>query len=519
MSFLILALFGASYYTFVLKDRAYGETPPFASFVLLIEEASLRSWYAIEKTVRSNGLLGAVGTPLSFASSTQSDIIVMTPAQAIPVLTYHRIASTDDEFTVTRERFRNQMFALKAAGWETITLDEFRSYMKGEAIVPQKSVLITFDDGAKESFYPVDPLFELLGYEGVIYIIAVSAHIPGSAYYLYPPEIERMLETGRWEIGSHSYDGHRAYPADASGRDGVFFADLLWLFEAGRLETEEEFTLRVRDDLIRARGELETTYGMPIETFAFPLGNETGVRGAANFPEGASITEYEANRIYDLGFLQTDNTLAYTYNYPEYASFIARRIRVEYDWDAARLLEELEGGLPKSLPYQDDFSDDRGWILSWGTFDLGRNNFDLHTDPKRSSASVVLDGTILWDDYVYHAALDWESGSAFLLADVEHSKTYRACAFSDGVVEIQETRGGETRILARHEDARITYGSAVAAGIRVHNNTIECLWDYTSVVESHTRTWSGGIGVQTWNPEIGTATLGITEILVRPYSQ
>jgi len=503
-----------------IKERRYGSTPPVASIGFAWQELTLRVRYAIESSVWKTGQVASAA--FSFFSgeeeATRGGAGGRT-ARAIPVLTYHRIVGNRNDLNnVTVRNFSDQMFALKRAGWETITLKEYMEFMDGTRELPERSFLITFDDGAKESFYPVDPLFDMLGYEGVIYVIASAMYTEKSTYYLSPNELRRMLDTGRWEIGSHSYDGHRPYPTDRNGNTGIFFADKLWLEEESRLETTEEFTARVSNDLAHARKVLEDEYGVIVNTFAFPLGNETGIEGAANFPPGAGITEDEAEKLYDLGFLQTDNN-NFTFNYLEDRSFIARRIHVDHDWSGERLLRELEGGLPKELPFEDDFSRDRGWIPAWGTLDLGTNNFLLRADEGASSASAFLDGSALWADYSFDATLNWQDGSVFLLADLTNSKTYNACVFSPGTVRIQSTKNGETRVLAEIRDPKFAYGESARMGIRVHGAVIECLWDYSSVVEAYSRAMSakGGIGIQVWNPELGSAAVQVWSILVRPF--
>ncbi|MCR4325874.1 MAG: polysaccharide deacetylase family protein [Patescibacteria group bacterium] len=500
--------------TFALKEGRYGSTPPFASFGLMSQEVGLRARYAIEGSVfRLSQAAGSAFAFLGFKPQTDGP---SRSARAIPVLTYHRIVGSSNDFNnVTTGNFRDQMFALKRAGWETVTLKEYREFMAGTRELPEKSFLITFDDGAKESFYPVDPLFDVLGYEGVLYVIASAMYTPESTYYLSPTEIRRLLDTGRWEIGSHSYDGHRPYPADAEGNTGIFFADKLWLEEENRLETDKEFTSRARDDLVHAREVLESEYGVLVDTFAFPLGNETGIEGAANFSEGAAITEREAKKVYSLGFLQTDPH-RYSSNYQSDAGSIAYRIHVDHDWDGERLLRELQNGLPKDLPYEDDFSEDKGWIASWGALDLGRNNFSLSADEGASSASAFLDGSKLWDNYSFNVSMNWHEGSAFLIADVVNSKTYDACVFSNGVVRLQTTVNGETSTLAEKRDPSIRFGDGVRPGIRVHDAVIECLWNYESILEAYERRNIGGVGVQVWNPQLGTAALTVSDIAVQP---
>lgn len=456
-----------------------------------------------------------------------------SPAPGILILTYHRVLEQEDVNNITVERFREQMETLKSAGWETVSLDEFERFVRGEIPLPEKSFLLTFDDGAKQSFYPVDPILQSLGYEASIFIIVESSKTAESTYYMTPEEIRAMLKTNRWQIGSHSYDGHHPYGTDTPGEEGIFFADRIWNEGANRLETEEEFAVRVRDDLSRAQDELARTYGVPINTLAFPLGNETGIQGANNYPAGAAVTESIARSIYEFGFVQTD-AQRYTLNFPASTTtsfsprfaesltrlrtdFLARRIHVDYDWDGARLLAMMENGLAKRLPYEDDFTADQGWISAWGALEMGRNNFQLVAEPAMTSASAFLDGSALWDDYSFDASVRFERGFALVLADVLDSKTYHACAFAPGEVRLQRTIDGTTATLKTHKDPRIQYGNA-QIGIRVHGSVIECTWDFESVVEDYSRTFSGGIGLQTWNPEVGTASLTASSLIVRPYA-
>lgn len=502
-------LFSALYGTVLLKEANYGSTPYFYT-VAVAPRYALESALA-ELRRMSGNLAAAVG--LTGTSYARDD---GRTAHGIPVLTYHRILPNDDTNNVTVANFRDQMETLVRAGWESVTAEEYLAFMQGEIELPERSFLLTFDDGAKDSFYPVDPILRSLDLEAVNYIIAHSAQTEESTYYMTPEEIAAMLRTGRWEIGSHSYDGHRPYPTDAEGTEGLFFSDRLWIAEENRLETREEFTERVRADLTRAREELERTYGVTIDTYAFPLGNEVGVDGVSNFPGGTEITAEEASKLYSVGFLQA-NGQQFTFNYPEFRTFEAMRIHVDHDWDGDRLLSIMENGLPKDLPFEDDFETPKGWLLSWGTMEAGRNNLLLSASDDRTSASAILDGSRLWTDYSFDASMNWTGGSVFLLADAQDSKTYDACAFSEGEVSIQRTEDGVTTTLAKRQDARITRGTGVTAGIRVHGAVIECTWGFENVLETYDRSAEkGGIGIQTWDETPGAATLQVSSVLVRP---
>ena len=132
------------------------------------------------------------------------------------------------------------MFALKKAGWQTINMEDFYAFMQGEKQVPDKSFLLTFDDGRKDSYYPVDPILDALDYNAVMFVITkFSLEEKGGNYYLSDKELKRMYLSGRWEIQSHGKDDHDFYKINANGNEGHFLSNKLWLDNENRLETEE----------------------------------------------------------------------------------------------------------------------------------------------------------------------------------------------------------------------------------------------------------------------------------------
>ena len=75
----------------------------------------------------------------------------------VAVLNYHFFYETDEENTnlcgrqsicLKMDRFREQLKWLNDNGYTTLTMKQFVSWMYGEIDVPEKSVLITIDDGA-----------------------------------------------------------------------------------------------------------------------------------------------------------------------------------------------------------------------------------------------------------------------------------------------------------------------------------------------------------------------------------
>ena len=120
-------------------------------------------------------------------------------AKSIPIILYHGVMETpngnNEGANVSIDTFREQMFALKQAGYNTITMEEFTRFMITGKKVPAKSFLLQFDDGRKDSYYPVEPILEALDYHAVMFAIAKYNIGKGSDFYL--SSIRSSLETIR----------------------------------------------------------------------------------------------------------------------------------------------------------------------------------------------------------------------------------------------------------------------------------------------------------------------------------
>jgi hypothetical protein len=116
-------------------------------------------------------------------------------AKGIPVLLYHGIKKSSNDYTVSLETFKEQMFALKKEGYQTVGLEEFNDFMKGKRQLPEKSLLLTFDDGRKDSYYPTDPILRSLDYNAVVFVI--TEHLDEKYFYLSESELKKMISTVR----------------------------------------------------------------------------------------------------------------------------------------------------------------------------------------------------------------------------------------------------------------------------------------------------------------------------------
>ena len=87
----------------------------------------------------------------------------------IPIITYHKI-SNKKEFgltTISTNQFDGQMKYLKLNGYDTVC---FRG-LKPESSIPQKPIIITFDDGYENIYQNAIPILNKYNFKAVIFIV------------------------------------------------------------------------------------------------------------------------------------------------------------------------------------------------------------------------------------------------------------------------------------------------------------------------------------------------------------
>lgn len=96
-------------------------------------------------------------------------------APGVPVLMYHKIGdppagSQLGKLWVSTAAFRRQMAYLKKHGWTPVTFWDVVRHIDEGAPVPEKPVLITFDDGYRDNLANAVPILQRYGYPAVLFV-------------------------------------------------------------------------------------------------------------------------------------------------------------------------------------------------------------------------------------------------------------------------------------------------------------------------------------------------------------
>jgi len=454
-----------------------------------------------------------LGSPASISESSASS----PNEKAIPVLLYHGVVEREDGSNILVEDFRDQMMALKKAGYQTVSLDDFYKFVRGEKELPDKSFLLTFDDGRKDSYYPVDSILKALDYNAVMFVITRYIQAKNDNFYLSKRELQKMLDSGRWELQAHTKDGHDMIAISSSSQKGHYYTNKLWDPQKG-LESEREFDKRVFDDLTGARNDLENNFGKRPYAFAFPFG-DFGLN-SINYPESKDKVLDITHYAYPISFYQITLGNGFMYNYYGDNDYLFKRINVRPEWTPNDLLAILETGRPKELPFEDDFSKFKGWFISSGALEMNNGTLSLEPSSDSSSATLFLEGSKPWKDYTFSALLDWNKGNKVsLVSRYEFISTYLACEISDQYIQLISEFAGKNELLSEIPipEEKKPNRNNLEVTIKATGNKIECSVNKNltvSYANVRDEQLSGGIGFRISNNELGNANLTIKKVQV-----
>jgi peptidoglycan/xylan/chitin deacetylase (PgdA/CDA1 family) len=176
--------------------------------------------------------------------------IVKGPGSIIcPILLYHRIqvvpppvpAVAIETFSAPDD-FRAQMQALKDWGYTPIPISLLVKAINFGAPLPEKPVVITFDDNDITVYTTAFPIMKEFGFVGVNYLVGNRL---GSDGFMSIDQIKELIDAG-WEVGSHSMT-----------------------------HTDLTQSPSVDWELTQSQAKLQDALGVKVETFAYPFGTYT----------------------------------------------------------------------------------------------------------------------------------------------------------------------------------------------------------------------------------------------------
>lgn len=188
----------------------------------------------------------------------------------LPIIMYHAILKDPqraNNYTVSPAQLEEDLLYLKKQGYTAVLPRELVDYVNGKTELPDKPIMITFDDGYYNNLVYVLPILKRMDMKAVVSVVgsytqkASELMDQNPAYaYLTWKDICALEESGRVEIASHTYALHTSQ----GGRAGA---------KRKSWETREAHEAVLIADINMFRNAIEEHCGFLIGTFAYPYGH------------------------------------------------------------------------------------------------------------------------------------------------------------------------------------------------------------------------------------------------------
>ena len=190
-------------------------------------------------------------------------------AEKIPVLMYHDIVASEDEIIANDDvaiaTFEEQLDWLKSEGFETLSLRSYYQHIVSNRPVPEKSVLITFDDGYIGNYTLAYPALKQRNMHATFFVHTAFVGVVTAKDHVDYDEWREVIADPLFDVQSHTVKHLRL--SDLSEED---------------LERE----------LVDSKNRLELELMQPIYAIAYPYGDhnaEIEVRTSEHYRLGFSV--------------------------------------------------------------------------------------------------------------------------------------------------------------------------------------------------------------------------------------
>lgn len=241
---------------------------------------------------------------LTVVFSAASSVLCSAQEIKVPVILYHNIAQNTGEgyydpyLNIPADLFESHIATLKEAGYNAITYEQYYDYVINDAPLPDKPIIITFDDGYSSNYMYAYPVLKKYNTKATIFVITDRR---GLALSINPHfswnQAREMQSSGIIDIQSHTH----------SHQMSTTLSDFDLFFE---LKTSKNM--------------IENKMGKKCSVLAFPFGD-------------AGEREIEAAK--KAGYLVINKVGDAGVNRKSEGVDALKRITVRADWSAQRLLD------------------------------------------------------------------------------------------------------------------------------------------------------------------------------------
>lgn len=226
---------------------------------------------------------------------------------AVPILMYHSVCDNprvQGNYRISPEMFEKDLAYLQEKGYTAIHVADLAAYVYEGTPLPDNPVILTLDDGYLNNLTAVLPLLEQYDMCATVSVVGAFTETFSTTpdrnplyAYLTWEDVRTLSESGRVEIGNHTYGMH-----EIGARRGCMPV---------QGESEDSYRQTLKSDLEKLQEALTVHSGVTPIVFTYPYGfisdasypilREMGFLAALSCYERINYITGEPEQLYRLG--------------------------------------------------------------------------------------------------------------------------------------------------------------------------------------------------------------------------
>lgn len=213
------------------------------------------------------------------------------PAGQVLALAYHDVDDAEADQTFLAVRTANlieQLAWLRESGYQAISVDQLLAASQGGEPLPEKPLLLSFDDGYSSFYNRVLPVLKAYNWPAILAPVGAWMDTPAEhpidfgglptprERFLTWPQIREIAASGLVEIGAHSDNLHYGALANPQGNLQPAAAALLYDPKTQRYESPGQYMARLHQDVQRISAKIKAVTGQAPLVWVWPYGEASG---------------------------------------------------------------------------------------------------------------------------------------------------------------------------------------------------------------------------------------------------
>ncbi|MGZ4955832.1 MAG: poly-beta-1,6-N-acetyl-D-glucosamine N-deacetylase PgaB [Methylobacter sp.] len=217
------------------------------------------------------------------------------------VLNYHDILTAQDakrsvdKMDVGVEHLEEHLGWLKKKGFKIVSVQNVLDAAAGKDVLPDKAVLLTFDDGYQSFYTRVFPLLKKYHYPATVALVGawmdgnVTVDDPGKPLLTWA-QVREMVQSGLVEVASHSYDLHKGVNANPQASSQAAAVTRIYDDPMLVYETDEQYRERIHAAMLKSAEFIFQHVGVRPRVMVWPYGEYNQIAVQASREAGMPIT-------------------------------------------------------------------------------------------------------------------------------------------------------------------------------------------------------------------------------------